>query len=221
MGLVEDRAQHNREGEAAKLLDRSYLYCRMGKIASCIEDTTSSLLLENRPESIIAISSSMSHVLTSSTTAQRAAILRYLSTLQERLPRTQTGASFELARLRVAAVMLLAKGETLAALNLMRKAEVLDSPLSGRDSLAETLLAAARQQSNPTEKRALLDQALDAYQGIALHPETVWHYALEYPPGCFADQTEDSLLLRTEFRELGSNPQLESSYAHLRGALNQ
>jgi len=100
----------------------------------------------------------------------------------------------------------------------MQKADVLGSSLSSRDHLAGALVAEARLQTSPMERRRLLEQALEAYESIALRPETPWHYSLEYPPGCFADQVQEDLRLRAEFKELGANSQLELTYSRLRGA---
>jgi eukaryotic-like serine/threonine-protein kinase len=188
-----DHSVHDKINEAARLLDRAHLHARLGEVEPALKDLDDSMALDSSPTAIIQASAELGWMVSSSGDSSRAVLKRHLQVLQTKLPKLESACVFELARRRVQGEVLLAEGKTDQAMVQFEAADVLDAPITGREYLARALAAAARTAYEPARAAALRNKALAMYERVALAPQSVWFYAVWFPPGFVKDEVRDAL----------------------------
>jgi serine/threonine protein kinase/tetratricopeptide (TPR) repeat protein len=208
-GIAEDQAQGNTARLAAKHLDRAYLECKLQQTDKCIDDVRVAVGLHSGPQSILRAGSILgaAHATASGNSAK--AIVLELEDIERHLPKDNYGVISELTRARTHGELLLAKGETRAALAEFRKADQLDAPAGQREYFARALLEMASMETEAGKAREMMERALDCYSAMASKPGFIWHEAMAYPPGFLADEMEAYIHTAAMLNRTG--PPLQSS----------
>jgi len=176
--------------DSSLFLDRAYIAGMNGDFAGMADDLELAMRMQPSPDTSLFASQILGQVLGKATGQEAKRLERILASLEPRLPAESFGAVSVIARFRIHGEILLARGDAAGALRQFRKADKLESPLVGRDSLARALEAQALGERNSVSARRLLEQSLTAYSVIALHPAVVWQSPIAFPPGFYVQQLE-------------------------------
>jgi hypothetical protein len=110
-----------------------------------------------------------------------------LTAMRAKVSDKSYGPIFDLARLRIAGELRLAKGDAAGAVEDFHRADVVDAVITPRNYLARALSAMGDKQQSAEKRIEMRQRALDAYDRVVSHPSTIWYYAPDSPPGYFAD----------------------------------
>jgi len=219
-GITEDRRDGNRAEESAKLLDRADLQRRMKSFPQMFSDLHVCLLLDMSPAHIDSASLMLAESLQTAPSPFAFQARQQLMKLDRDYTGDELGDYSKLAKLRLHALTLWANGRWENALSEGRKADALDTPTNDRAYWAFILLAAADHISEPTRRKALLQEAYDAYAKTVLSPGFAWKDPYSNLPGFLADEMaafldtakqlrkedEDTLKVRATLRLLRPGP---------------
>jgi tetratricopeptide (TPR) repeat protein len=187
--------------DARILIDRAYVYGKLGQISNCTDDVQSAIAKDSNPNQILSASQILGELLF---VTPDPAIRRALNRLASEMPADNFGLISTIAHLRVEGEIQLAAGKTSEALTNFRKADKLEAPFESRDYLARALATAARYSTRSIESGQLRNEAMNLFGQIALHPESVWYFSENYPPGFYTDQLEHQIGLVNQLRPLTS-----------------
>jgi predicted negative regulator of RcsB-dependent stress response len=194
--------------DSSQLLDRAYVNGAAGEFAGCAKDLETALGRDKSPLSLLNASEILGQMIPKANGPNRERLRAILNSLERMLPPEEFGAISAIARVRVRGEILLAKDDSRGALAEFRKADKLEAPMASRDYLGRALEArAAREQGSAANR--LREEAMAAYEPIALHPAVVWQFPIAFPPGFYSQQLQQWLRLA---KELGrKNEQIQPS----------
>jgi tetratricopeptide (TPR) repeat protein len=187
-GIVEDKSQNNSAEEAAKLLGRAYLECRLQQFEDCLEDVHAGFELSPTPEDALLADTVLGDADSAAPSRFAPAIKHELGQIEHSLPGQEYGKLAMVVKLRTRGEIQLASGEPKAALQTFENAAVQDASAGSREYLARALVAVAAIESDEQAKANLLRKAQSAYAAIATKPSTVWCDLSGFPPGFYADE---------------------------------
>ena len=194
-GILSDRKEGDLPDEAAELLDRAAVHCRLGAYSMMLDDIREALNLDRSPARINAASL----ILGKSSEAAPPSIAGRIRSLLYKLDREYAGDDLgnysKLAKLRLHSQALLELGQWEKALIECRKANALDTPISDRSYWASVLVAAASHVTDPKRRDNLLEEALRAYTVTVLHPGLAWKQPYINPAGFLAEEMTEYLSL--------------------------
>ena len=201
---IASRSIERDPGYSDEIMHRAALACRLRQAQPCVADIEEALKLDSGPRLLVYASEILGHLAASDAFTATLAH-RELVSLRMRFAGQHYGLVSDIALHRLLGETYLAEKKPVEAVAEFRKAGTLDAPFTPREYLARALFAQAAQTAERPEAERLLQEARNLYGEIALHPMMIWHFPIPYLPGCYADATENWLLLE---KKLG-RPELE------------
>jgi len=208
-GIDDDNRNGRIREVSAKLIDRAALEIRLDSSSKAVDDIRRALTLDKSEPRIASAAALLGSAALSVSPAQKSAIRIELTELDHFYAGTELGNYSKIAKHRLHAAALLAMGQWDFAAKELRKADVLDAPVSGRSFLAFALTTAGHHQSDPAIRQSLLHEALAAYAHDLRQPGIVWQALYRNPPGFLADEMSAFLDLAAELKQRG--PEVENA----------
>jgi serine/threonine protein kinase/tetratricopeptide (TPR) repeat protein len=191
--IAADDSQSNPDQHAATILDKSYLEYKLNDFRGCVEDARSGFALSSSPEILLAAETVLGNAFAVAPSTFAPAIRQGLEDIGKRIPSENYGNISVVLKLRTRGEILLARGDSAAAVESFRDASRKDAPANSREYLGRGLLALARRERDPEIKKTLFIEAAGTFSVDSKSPALVWCNWLGFPPGFFADQLESYL----------------------------
>jgi len=208
-GIVEDKSQSNTAQQAAKLLARAYLECKLRRFESCLQDAHSGFTLNPTPESASIADTVLGQAVASAPQPFAHRIGFEFGVVARSVSAGDYGRFTAYLRLRTQGEIQLADGTPRLALRSLEKAALQDAPAGDREYLARALVAVAGQEPVEKTRREFLQRAEAAYAVVALKPAFIFCNVMNSPPGLHADETGRYLWLAEKLND--DSPQVRNA----------
>jgi eukaryotic-like serine/threonine-protein kinase len=208
-GLNADIAEGNSANRASKLISRAYLHFRQGRYDTCVSDCRQALQLDRSLQNSMAVGTLLGRVAFETKGTCRNRAVAELLSVEAELPKGHFPPISDIVHARVRGEILLARGSAKSALAKFEVASHLEAFANDREYLARGLLAAAKEEKDPQTAQREREEALTAYERIALRPGQVWQLPQDYYPGYLSDQVFSYLKLASSLGRFDARAERE------------
>jgi tetratricopeptide (TPR) repeat protein len=197
-GIQDDIAQGNPSAQSAKLSGRAWMDAKTGQFEQCSNDLKVAQTLDPSPETTLTVETVLGQAIDLAPRPVKIKLRRQMIEISVNLPGVDFGQISSILKLRTTGEALLAGGRSMAALGQFWQLSAIEAPSGVREYLGRALSTAASQEPDRKKAKEMELEATEAYAKAALHPERIWLYSYNYPPGFYADQLEVYLQLANE-----------------------
>ncbi|HKF47739.1 MAG TPA: protein kinase [Terracidiphilus sp.] len=194
-GIDADQRAGELVEESAKLVDRASICGRLKDYSRMLDDLQVALSLDESPPRISSAAMIFGKAYPEAPSNVKEQIRSALDNLDNKYSGTDLGNYSRIAKLRLHASTLLARDKWESAVEVARRANVLDSQVGDESYLEYVLTKFADHERNPARKRALLEEAFEATAKSLKTAGYAWKDPYGNLPGFLSDEMTDYLKL--------------------------